>query len=64
MLLNQDAEFVVEVGDGSDRVDRRCGIVVFGVSSKPDLDVLRMLRTSFCMLAVSAPVCSFGRCYA
>jgi hypothetical protein len=50
-LLDQDAEFIVgEVADGSDRVDRRCGIVVFGVSSKPDLDVLRILKTSFCML--------------
>lgn len=51
MLLDQDAEFIVgEVGNGSDRVDRRCSIVVFGVSPKPDLDVLHILRTSFCML--------------
>ena len=47
ILLGQDTEFIVEeVGDSSDRVDRRCGIVVFSVSSKPDVDILRVLVNS------------------
>ena len=51
ILLGQDTEFIVEeVGDSSDRVDRRCGIVVFGASADPGLNGLRILIASFHLL--------------
>lgn len=55
MLFDRDVEFVAkEVGGGSDRVNGCCGIVVFSVSSKPDLDVLRILITSFHLLCLQS----------
>jgi hypothetical protein len=55
MLFDRDAEFIAkEIGYDLDRVDGCGGITVFGVSPKPDLNLLRVLVDSLHLLHLQA----------